>query len=188
MPPLDWGVDDFAGFVVAFCDKLKLKPDVLIGHSFGGQLAVNLVGKGLIEPKELILLAASAVRPDKTSRDLAYNSVAKVGKRLVPPGPLARKLRERLYGAAGTTDYLESGPMQPVYRRIVGEDQRDNAAKITCPTLLIWGDNDQDAPLERGRLLHKAIPGSRLEVIPGAGHYAYLDEPEAVMKLIKEGL
>ena len=187
-PPLDWGVEEFAELVVAFCTKLKLEPYALIGHSFGGQLAVHLVGKGMLKPERLILLAASAVRPPRSSRDLVYNSLAKLGKQLVPPGRLARKLRERLYSSAGTQDYLESGQMQPIYRRIVSQDQLKNAERISCHTVLIWGEKDDAAPLARGRLLNDAISGSRLEVVPGASHYAFLDEPDAVTALIKGAL
>jgi pimeloyl-ACP methyl ester carboxylesterase len=187
-PPLNWGVEEFAEWVVAFCTKLKLEPYALLGHSFGGQLAVHLAGKGMLKPDRLILVGASAVRPPKTGRDLAYNSVAKVGKRLVPPGALARKLRAKLYSSAGTEDYLLSGPMQPIYRRIINQDQLKYAERISCPTLLIWGEGDDAAPLARGRLLHEAIVASRIEIIPGAGHYVFLDKPQIVAELVEGAL
>ena len=47
----------------------------------------------------------------------------------------------------------------------------------TCPTLVVWGERDPIIPVAHGREAHAAMPGSRLEVFAGAGHFPYLDDP-----------
>ena len=42
--------------------------------------------------------------------------------------------------------------------------------------LLVWGELDADTPVQDGRLMDQMIPDSRLEVLPGAGHYCYIDD------------
>ena len=59
---------------------------------------------------------------------------------------------------------------------------------IQAPTLLIWGDEDRETPLAQGQLMAQAIPGARLEVFPGAGHYSYLDQPTAFCALVRSFL
>jgi len=52
------------------------------------------------------------------------------------------------------------------------------------PTLIIWGEKDQQVPLKLAHRLNRDIPGSRLEVIPDAGHLVLFDAPQAVAKAI----
>jgi pimeloyl-ACP methyl ester carboxylesterase len=49
---------------------------------------------------------------------------------------------------------------------------------LTFPTLLLYGDADQRAPLSVARELHARIPDSTLTVVPGLGHECYLESPE----------
>lgn len=187
LPKTTWGIDEFTVFAAAFCAKLGVSPDILVGHSMGGQTAVHLVGSGQLKPQKLILLAASAVRPAQGTREMLYKLIAKSGKHLVR-GRLAERLKHRLYRQTGTSDYLNSGQMQASYRQIVTQDQTGLARNITIPTLVLWGDQDNDAPLERGKLLASIINHSQLEVLPGAGHYMFVDEPERSLQIINEFL
>jgi pimeloyl-ACP methyl ester carboxylesterase len=184
-PPQAWGVEEFAAIATGFLNKLSLKPKLLVGHSMGGQIAVNMVGRGLVKPQKLVLLAASAVRPPVGPRQRIFMAAAKIGKRVVP-ARLQSKARQKLYQAAGTTDYLQVRSMQPSYQLITREDQQAWARKIHTPTLLIWGDQDDDAPLRRGRMLQLCILNSRLEVFPGAGHFMFVEQPQGTLQLIED--
>ena len=57
-------------------------------------------------------------------------------------------------------------------------DLRDVLPSITVPTLLIYGDADERAPLTVAEDLHRRIPTSRLVVLPGLGHECYLEDPD----------
>ena len=53
------------------------------------------------------------------------------------------------------------------------------------PILLIWGDQDRVIPVAHGYATHAAVPGSRLEVLPGVGHFPNLEAPEAFDEAVR---
>ena len=56
------------------------------------------------------------------------------------------------------------------------------------PTLLIWGDADKIIPVSHGYAAHEAIPGSRLEVLNGVGHYPHAESPDQVVAILEDFL
>jgi pimeloyl-ACP methyl ester carboxylesterase len=54
------------------------------------------------------------------------------------------------------------------------------------PTLIIWGDRDNIIPISHALAAHEAIPGSRLEVIEGAGHFPHAEEPARFVEIVSE--
>ena len=52
------------------------------------------------------------------------------------------------------------------------------------PVQLIWGDRDPIIPVSHGHATHEAIPGSRLAIIPGVGHYPHVEDPAAVERVL----
>jgi haloalkane dehalogenase len=52
-------------------------------------------------------------------------------------------------------------------------------AALGVPTLLLWGESDEFAPIATAHRLEREIPGAELEVVAGAGHFLYSDAPEA---------
>jgi pimeloyl-ACP methyl ester carboxylesterase len=61
-------------------------------------------------------------------------------------------------------------------QRVSAADRLYLAAEV--PTLIIWGDHDSIIPLEQGRAAHSAIPGSRLEIFEGTGHFPHCEHPD----------
>jgi len=61
-------------------------------------------------------------------------------------------------------------------------------SSIAAPTLLVWGERDLLVPLELGQALHQAIQGSRLVVVPGAGHNVMFERPEQFNRLVLDFL
>ncbi len=59
---------------------------------------------------------------------------------------------------------------------------------MDVPTLLVYGDADQRSPLPVARDLHAAIPGSQLAVLPGLGHEAFLESPDAFLAEVRRFL
>jgi pimeloyl-ACP methyl ester carboxylesterase len=54
------------------------------------------------------------------------------------------------------------------------------------PTLLIWGEEDRIIPVAHGYAAHDAVPGSRLEVLPGVGHFPHVEAPTAVVDILDD--
>ena len=57
-------------------------------------------------------------------------------------------------------------------------------ARITCPTLIIWGTNDRLVPPVYGDAWHRLIAGSQLVSLPGVGHMPMFEQPEAWMQQV----
>jgi pimeloyl-ACP methyl ester carboxylesterase len=58
-------------------------------------------------------------------------------------------------------------------------------AQIRCPALVLWGERDRHFPPDHARRLHAAIPGSRLEILPGAEHWmAWYRAPEVAERIL----
>ena len=74
--------------------------------------------------------------------------------------------------------------MRKILVNVVNEDLSECAKKITCPALLIWGDNDTEAPLEEAKELEKLIKDAGLIVLPNSTHYAYLENLGYVVKIL----
>lgn len=186
-----WAVDDYAQWLKAFCVKLKLTPQALIGHSLGGRIIIKAVSKGYVKPAAAVLIASAGVREVTSSRLRAYAAVAKVGKTalsLPGLGGLRARLRRMLYESAGSTDYLEAGAMAETFKRVLNEDLRADAARIKLPTLLIYGDADAETPLRYGQQLQGAIHDSQLVQLFGVGHFPHQAETAAVASSITQFL
>lgn len=188
-PRAAWTNEDYARFVAAFCEKLRIKPDYMLGHSLGGRILTKGVSIGVLHPKKLVLISSAGVAKRNTPRNRLYAALAKTGKTLLKPLPkkVYEKLRHVLYDFTGS-DYLSVRDMEKTFVKVVGEDLSADAAKITTPTLLIWGDRDAVTPLAEGEKLNALIRGSQLEIVEGADHFVHLQEPEDVARRIEKFL
>ncbi len=189
-PAASWDLSNYAQFVHAFLEKISVKPFAVIGHSNGGALAIHACAQGLLAPERLVLLAASGVRDQRKLQRLATKIVAKVGKVLTIwlPRSTRQNLQKKLYGTVGS-DMLVAPHLQETFKRTVRQDIQKDAAHLTLPTLLIYGDHDTATPLTSiGKRLNTLIPNSQLAVIEGAEHFVHQTASEQVNLLIKDFL
>ena len=170
---------DYANLVHDLISNLKIKNIILIGHSFGGKIALAYASKYKVE--KLVLLAS----PFK-SKENKINIRTKVLKKLKKV-PGLNKLEEFAKKHIGSTDYKNaSGIMREILVKHVNLDITEDVKKITCPTLIIWGDNDECVPLSDGKLLEKLIKNSGLIVFEGCTHYAYLERLDQLIRILNE--
>ena len=86
----------------------------------------------------------------------------------------------------GSTDYKNASPiMRGILVNTVNEDLSECAKRIKCPTLLIWGDKDEMAPLEDAKKLEKIIKDAGLVVYKNGTHYTYLEFLLPICKVLK---
>ena len=74
--------------------------------------------------------------------------------------------------------------MRQTLVKLVNRDLRDLMPMIPNPSLLIWGEKDADTPLWMGKVFEERIPDAGLVTVPGAGHYAYLEQPRFVFRVL----
>lgn len=186
-PKESWGVGEYAQFVAVFIEKLGTSIDVLVGHSFGGRIAIKGVGTSLLRPRKMVLIGSAGVTANRGARNLLFNIIAKIGKITLYPfsSDIKERLRLKLYKKAGSEDYMNAGTLRETFLRVAGEDLSFPAREIHVPTLLIWGEKDMATPLSDGKWLERLISGSRLKVLEGAGHFVHREKAGAVASLIK---
>ena len=178
-PAVGWSVHDYVTWVIAYLDAHELDKIYLFGHSFGGRLGLVLGAEYGDRIIKMALADAAGIRPKPSTSGqwrlkgyrLALNTLKTVGLK-----PQAEQLRNWYSERYGSADYKAAkGIMRETFVKVVNEDLLPFAARVKPSTLLFWGDQDNDTPLEQGQLLEKTIPDAGLVVWEGAGHYSYLE-------------
>ncbi|MFN8378694.1 MAG: alpha/beta hydrolase [Anaerolineae bacterium] len=186
-PPKAWSVSDYANFVLAALDALDLDRVNLFGHSFGGRISL-ILGADHDDRVGKLILADSAGIPPKRSwssqaRLKTYRTARQTLEAVGARG-LSQQLRGWYNARYGSSDFQQtSGVMRETFIRVISQDLRPFAARVKRPTLLFWGDRDDDTPLWQGQELEKLMPDAGLVVLAGAGHYSYLDKLDEFVRV-----
>ncbi len=189
-PKDTWELENYAQLVEEFIQKTKLQVYAVVGHSLGGRIILKAQSSKRLSSSKTVLIASAGFVKSKNLRNSVLKIIAKIGGLItyIPPLIFWRdKLRRRLYNVAGS-DYLNTGVLKETFLKIIAEDLTTNAQKITNPTLLIWGSEDEQTPLADGQKFAKLISNSKLEVIDGVGHFVHQQQAQKVIKLIREFL
>jgi pimeloyl-ACP methyl ester carboxylesterase len=101
---------------------------------------------------------------------------------------LGSRLLSRWQAKVGSRDYLAAGRLRPTLVKVVNEDLTPALALIQAPTLLLWGDQDHEVRRPAVDVMAARIPGARLQVFAGAGHFPFQDAPEAFCQAVREFL
>lgn len=173
-PPVPWNVEEYAAWAHTFLEALNVHPRLIIGHSFGGRVALRLLQTHPERTSGLVLCASSGLKHAKTLKQRVAYGAAKVGNLFFSlPGLSALRAfaRRVLYRSIGEYDYYRtSGIMRETFQRVNEHDIAPGLEGFTYPTLILWGDQDKATPLADAHRFHALISGSRLEIFPGAGH------------------
>ena len=173
-----WSIEDYEECVAEFLEKVNVKKPILIGHSFGGRVAIIYASRHEVE--KLVLFGSPCVREQKTS---PKEKLLKTIKKL----PGMKKIGEFAKNYIGSEDYKKASPiLRESFVKIVNQDLSEYAKNITCPTLLIWGTNDEAAPIEDARKLEKLLKDGALIELEGYTHYAYLEALPRVVSILNE--
>lgn len=185
-PPSVWGVEEYASCVERFARALGLSSFSLVGHSFGGQVALSLASSRPSLVAKLALVAPAAIRPPLAIRHLTLLLIAKLlglPLSLIPSATLRTWIRRKAYGAIGRRDYGRAeGVMKKVLERVIRQDLSRLLPSVNTPALLLWGDNDQLTPLSHGLRIKAAMPNATLKVFEGRGHNLHKEIPEDIAR------
>ncbi len=187
-PPTAFTVFDYANFCIKYFDYLQLDDLLLFGHSFGGRLGLILASDYSDRIKKMVLSDSAGIKTDApfTSR-IRLQSYKFVRDSLSTLGAksLSDTLRQAYNQRYGSTDFQQvSGVMRETFVNVVNQDLLEYASRVAVPTILIWGDKDEDTPLWQGKKLEETIPDSALIIHKGAGHYAYLEFPSETARIM----
>ncbi|MDK2868354.1 MAG: hypothetical protein PWP51_454 [Clostridiales bacterium] len=186
-PDAPWHLDDYTAMVKQFIEAFQLEAPIVLGHSFGGRVAIKLTQITPID--KLILTNSAGIKPKRSPSYYlkvygfklvrALNRVP--GLHFILDEPV--KAYSEKYSSA---DYKSASPMMKrILSNVVNEDLTHLLSKIEMPTLLIWGDQDTATPIADARTMVAHIPDSGLVVFEGAGHFSYLEQPLRFSTILK---
>lgn len=183
LPRESFNVESYAETVSGLISKLGLKKVVIVGHSFGGRIAIKLAAKHQGFLQGIILVDSAGFVNDALPTRLKKF----LAKPLRPIFKLKflNSSKNSIYRLIGSEDYVATPQLKETYLKIIGEDLSENMKRIDVPTMLIWGNNDKDTPIEWARRMKNLISDSRLVVLKGAGHFSFLDKKEGFLEALK---
>jgi len=161
-------LSDFTEFTEEFIETLGLDNPDIVGHSFGGRVAVGVAVRNRARIRRLVLVDTSGLGKITGFGNVLFTGFWALRKLLRQPQPFPRFL------AKEGEDYSWVG----------GEELRS----LQISTLLIWKRHDPYMPVSLARRAEKLIPGSRLEVLPGYGHAPHGQNSKAFNRLLLEFL
>lgn len=179
LPDSPMTTDDYGNFLKKLVDALKIESPILIGHSNGGRIIINAVGRGVVSPKKVVLIDSAGLKPKRKLNYYIKVYTFKLGKnilKILPATKKVKEMRESLRNKFSSEDYKNS---PEVLRRtmsiILNEDQRKYLPSIKVPTLLIWGENDTATPIIDAKTMENLIPDAGLVTYKNSGHFSYLE-------------
>ena len=169
-----WNTQDYVNWLNQYLTKNKLTKIVLIGHSFGGQVAIQFTSQFPKIVYKLVLISSAGIRTQWTLKRFIFYLIAKTGRMLFSLEflrGLFHPVRKFFYKAIRQKDYYQaSRVMKKTLAKVVREDQRKFLSKIEKQVLMFWGQKDTTTPVKDGRLMNKLLPNSKLIIYKEASH------------------
>lgn len=169
-----------------------LRKFILIGHSFGGQIAIKYAMKYPEKINELILTGAAGIKHKLTAKQKMLFILAKSGK-LIFSLPVINifkipiyKLFSKIARQRKKDYYCASPKMKEIMKNVLAEDLTPILDKIKVPTLLVWGKLDNSTPLSDGKLMNEKIENSELVIFDDANHSLPYQKPEEFARIVEE--
>lgn len=188
-PSSPWHVSDYAVFLDAYIQRNKIVKPILIGHSFGGRVALMYAEAHPTVIKKLILTGTPGFSPIPSKKLMIFLLIAKIGGFIFSlPGLHGKEdeARKFLYRLAGAKEFLRAeGVMRQTFKYVVADDLRAAMASIAVPCHLIWGEQDMIVPLSVAERMKAIIPRATLTVLPNADHGVPFHQPEVFFLAIR---
>jgi len=212
-PHADYSVAAYANGMRDLLSVLDIASVTVIGHSLGGGVAMQFAYQYPDRCERLVLVSAGGVT--RSVNPMLRLATAPISDRVMELMKLSlvRKTVVAALKLMATLDLdvavdrdkvltMFDALSDPASRRAFVRTLRASVdlqgqvvtmldrcyLTVGMPTLLVWGDRDGVIPLEHGRIAHAAMPGSRLEVFEGAGHFPHLSDPERFLQVLDDFL
>jgi len=184
-PPEPWGSEEYARHLLPLFEEEGVLADriVLVGHSFGGRVALHLAPLVHERVERLVLTGVPLVdRPGRRSRPALSFRAA---RRLHRLGLVGEERMEALRQRYGSPDYRAAqGVMRGVFVQLVAEQYGDQMSAIRCPVALVWGEADTEVPLETAVRARPLFHSAGLITLPGVGHLIPTEAPRALAEVV----
>jgi 3-oxoadipate enol-lactonase len=200
LPDENITIGHYADDVVALMDALGIGQATVAGLSMGGYTTMAILRRHPDRVRAVMLLATKApgdTEPGKQGRDEMIRLAREEGATAVAEKMLPKMLTERTRGEApeltGFVRSMMAGtPVEGIVAALHALRERPDSTptlqQTRLPALILVGDKDELTPPADAEAMHRALSGSRLEVIPDAAHLLNLEQPEQVNRLLLDFL
>ncbi len=186
IPQKVFDLQNYTNIIKEFCGKLNLKNIILIGHSFGGRVSIQLASQNPGLVSKLILVDAAGIKSK-----VEFSKLKNIVSKLVKPFfnlKFMENIKKKIYDFIDADDYLAIPELKQTFVNIVNQDLTAAISEIKQTTLIRWGEKDLNpsAHIEHAKIMKEKIPNSILVFLKDAGHFSYIDKPEEFIKEVIE--
>jgi len=168
-----WNLKDYADWLKQYLRQNKITNPIIIGHSFGGRVALKYLSAGG-QAKKLILIASAGINQKNNFKKTIFWYLAKTGKFFFKIPWLSAFKKQAtwfIYTVASEKDYyLADSILKETMKKVISENLESELGKIKTPTLILWGQDDKITPPSDAHIFNRKIPKSYLKIYKRAGH------------------
>jgi len=192
-PGQAWSIKEYIEWLNNFIKEIRTfhsfeEPFFLIGHSFGGRVAIRFAGLYPQRLKKLILCDSAGIKSEPDLKARIIFSLSKIGNAVFSPQILVRfkdALRNVFYFFIRNRDYVKAeGTMKETMKKVISEDLLSDLSNIQASTLVVWGKKDKIVPVKYAYVFEEKIKDCRLELLPEIGHSPHLEVPKKLSQII----
>lgn len=194
-----YGFENLAQDIEFLIEQEKLEKPVLIGHCFGGMVAIYVAARNPKILKSLILIDTSYEPPKFLGKNLfertMLRKIIRFGVAIIPNMKIRGHVDfTKFIGTPDfdikrfTSDVIHTSLKSYLLlsEKLTSYNAKNLLEKITVPTLVMEGENDTIFPPEIAEYLAKRIKKSTLEIIPDANHILVITNPQEVSNCIED--
>lgn len=184
-----WTTHQYADWVKAFCDELKIKKTHFYVHSFGGRILTRLINAHPELGDKLIFTGAAGVKWPLGLRQ----KISVLLSKIMPKAKSARgqKLQKfivtKIFGAR---DWGNVKPtLKTTLKKVLAEDDlREDLTNIKQPSLIMWGEQDTITPLKSGKVYAAKIPNNKFVTFKTGRHGIHHTHRSEIVEALAEFL
>lgn len=160
---------EYAYHIFIFLKKIKVNKIIIVGHSFGGRVAIILSSLFDINIEGIILTSSAGINLFNLKTYLKIKSY-KIAKKLSHIKLIKKNLKN-----FGSPNYKKSqDSLRCVFVRVVNQDLKFLLKYISMPCVLIWDKKDKETPYKMCKVLNRKIRNSHIVLFKSGGHFAFL--------------
>jgi pimeloyl-ACP methyl ester carboxylesterase len=209
-PRGDYSLGAFAASLRDLLDALDIPRATIIGQSLGGGIAMQFAYQHRDRCERVVLIGSGGLGPDLswTLRLLSAPGAELILPVIAPPQVLSAGNKIKSLLSSAGVQSPRGAELWSAYSSLSDRDTRNaflrtlrsvvdyrgqavsalSKLHLTAqmPVMFVWGDKDKIIPVAHGYAAHEALPGSRLEIMPGLGHFPHVESPAAVVELLED--
>lgn len=171
-PNRAYNIDDYVYVLRKLLEELNVENPIIIGHSFGGKVALRYASKYCVE--KLVLFSTEYKNNSQTLKEKMFS--------MSKNNPIGNAVRKCI----GPDEYKKATPiMRETYINVSKEQLLEDVKNVSVPTLIMWGKEDGIVPIEIGKDLENQLSDGYLVELNGS-HFSYLENTQMVVEILNK--